>query len=458
MSVLLRRLVDVRDGEAPGLIGSFVYFFFLLGSYYLMRPLREEMGVAGGVNRLPWLFTGTFIATLAVVPLWGGLVASMPRRRLVPIAYRFFALIMVLFWLLLRFPSARSLTVPAVFIAISVYNLFVVSVFWSLMADLYSAEQGKRLFGFVAAGGTAGAIAGPLVATVLAPRIGPANLLLVSAGALEIASLCAVRLVRRGVVRPPPESAPPGHRADASTSGDSNLPSTSTGGRVTGTETAIDERPLGGGVLSGIPQLLGSSYLLTLSAHVLFFTVTATVLYFQQANITARAFSDPGLRTAYFAKIDLAVNVLSLLVQAVGTGRILHRIGAGAALGLVVLVTLGAFGGLIASPGLAVLFLAMTTRRSAGYALERPAREVLFTVVSREEKYKAKNFIDTVVYRGGDMATAWLQQALSAGGIGMRAMVIGSLPVTGLWLLLVYFLGKRQETLAEQQRADILDG
>ena len=348
----------------------------------------------------------------------------MPRRRLVPIAYRFFALTMLLFCVLLRLPSMKALIVPAVFIWLSVFNLFVVSVFWSLMADLYSAEQGRRLFGFVAAGGTAGAIAGPLLASVLAPRIGPANLLLVSAVALETASQSAAWRVRRG-------------RAEERPS-----------------EAVVDERPLGGGMWAGVPQLLRSSYLLTLSAHVLFFTVTATVLYFQQANITSRAFSDPGVRTAFFARIDLAVNVLSLLVQALGTGRILKRVGAGAALALVVVVTLAAFGGLAASPGLTVLFLAMTARRSAGYALERPAREVLFTVVSREEKYKAKNFIDTVVYRGGDAATAWLQQGLSAGGIGTRAMVIGSLPVTGLWLLLVYFLGKRQETLAREQQQD----
>jgi len=338
---------------------------------------------------------------------------------------------MVLFYALLRFPSLKGVIVPAIFIWISVYNLFVVSVFWSLMTDLHSAEQGRRLFGFVAAGGTVGAIAGPSLATVLAPRIGPANLLLVSAAALEAASQCAVWIVRQT----PPTSSP-------------TSPAQPSPG---------DERPIGGGILAGVSQLLRSGYLLTLSAHVLLFTVTATVLYFQQANITSRAFSDPGVRTAYFAKIDLAVNVLSLLVQAVGTGRIMKRIGAGAALAAVVFVTLGAFGGLAVSPGLNVLFLAMTARRSAGYALERPAREVLFTVVSREEKYKAKNFIDTVVYRGGDAATAWLQQALAAGGIGTRAMVIGSLPVTGLWLLLVYFLGKRQATLAEVAQRDILD-
>src|SRR4051812_10732148 len=151
MNALLRKLVDVRDGEASGLIGSFLYFFALLASFYVMRPLREEMGVAGGVNKLPWLFTGTFVATLAVVPLWGALVTWMPRRRLVPIAYRCFACTMLLFCVLLRVPTSKSLLEPAVFIWISVYNLFVVSVFWSLMADLYSAEQGRRLFGFVAA-------------------------------------------------------------------------------------------------------------------------------------------------------------------------------------------------------------------------------------------------------------------------------------------------------------------
>jgi ATP:ADP antiporter, AAA family len=432
MSASLSRLVDVRRGEARGLIGSFVYFFFLLCSYYVMRPLREEMGVAGGVNKLPWLFTGTFLATLALVPLWGALVAWMPRPRLVPIAYRFFALTMVLFCVLLRAPNLRAVIVPAVFIWISVFNLFVVSVFWSLMADLYTAEQGRRLFGFVAAGGTAGAIAGPLLATVLAPRIGPANLLLFSAGALEIAGRCAARLVRAAA----PRSSEPVPQGEAA-----------------GTVEGPADEPVGGSVLAGVPQLLRSSYLLTLAAHVLLFTVTATILYFQQANITARAFADSGLRTAFFAKIDLAVNVASLLVQAVGTGRIMQRIGAGAALGVVVFVTLGAFGGLAASPGLPMLFIAMTARRSAGYALERPAREVLFTVVSREEKYKAKNFIDTVVYRGGDVATAWLQQALTAGGIGMRAMVLGSLPVTGVWLLLVYFLGRRQETMARLKAA-----
>jgi AAA family ATP:ADP antiporter len=433
----LRRVIDVREGEAPGLIGSFIYFFFLLCSFYVMRPLREEMGVAGGVNRLPWLFTGTFVATLAVVPLWGALVTWMPRRRLVPMAYRFFALTMALFCVLLHVPSAKGFVVPAVFIWISVYNLFVVSVFWSLMADLYTAEQGRRLFGFIAAGGTAGAVAGPFVATLLAPRVGPANLLIISVVALEVASQCARWVVRVDTAR---RAAEPSLRSEATSPG-----------------LYPDERPLGGAVFAGIPQLLRSRYLLSLSLHVLFFTMTATVLYFQQANITVRAFADGGTRTAYFAKIDLAVNVLSLLVQAAGTGRLMKRIGAGAALALVVVVTALAFGGLAASPGLLVLFFAMTARRAAGYALERPAREVLFTVVSREEKYKAKNFIDTVVYRGGDAATAWLQQALGAGGIGMRAMVIGSLPVTGFWLLLVYSLGRRQETLARRDTADILD-
>ena len=432
MIKILRRFVDVRDGEASGLIGSFFYFFALLTSFYVMRPLREEVGVAGGVNKLPWLFTGTFFATLAVVPLWGALVSWMPRRRLVPTVYRVFAVTMVLFCVLLRLPSAKSLLEPALYIWISVYNLFVVSVFWSLMADLYSAEQGRRLFGFVAAGGTAGALAGPFVATVLAPRVGPANLLFVSAAALEIASRCASWVVRANA-------------------GDASVRD----GMVT-LSRADGDRPLGGGIWSGVLQLLRSSYLVTLSLHVLFFTVTATVLYFQQAHITARGFTDSGLRTAFFARIDLAVSVLSLLVQALGTGRIMKRIGAGWALALVVLVTLAAFGGLAASSGLAVLFVAMTTRRAAGYALERPAREVLFTVVTREEKYKAKNVIDTVVYRGGDAAAAWLQQGLGAGGIGTRAMVIGSLPVTVVWLLLVYFLGKRQATLASEARADIL--
>ncbi|MGH8648509.1 MAG: hypothetical protein ACREUP_04265 [Burkholderiales bacterium] len=177
----LARVVAVRPGEARALLWSFAYFFCLLAGYYVLRPLRDEMGIAGGVRNLPWLFTATFFVMLAVVPVYGAVVAKLPRRRFIPLVYHFFVFNIAVFWLLLALDIATVHVARVFFVWISVFNLFAVSVFWSFMADLYASEQGKRLFGFIAAGGSAGAQLGPAVTVGLAVPLGPVTLLIVAA-------------------------------------------------------------------------------------------------------------------------------------------------------------------------------------------------------------------------------------------------------------------------------------
>ncbi len=414
----ISRAAPVRPGEIQALLWSFAYFFCLLAGYYVLRPLRDEMGIAGGVRNLQWLFTATFVTMLAVVPVYGAVVARLPRRRFVPIVYQFFVANIVLFWLLLTLDVERTIVARVFFVWISVFNLFAVSVFWSFMADLFTAEQGKRLFGFIAAGGTAGALAGPALTVWLSLPLGPANLLLVAALLLEAAILCARRL-------------------EAAAAG-------------SGSETAVPAGPagLGGGWLSGIAMVMRSPYLAGIALWVACLSVAGTFVYFQQANIVAAASDDPAVRTRIFAIIDLAVGMLTLLVQCFATGRLIQRFGVGAAAGFLPLVFGAGFLALAVSPALAVVIVFQAIQRTANFAISNPAREVLFTVLAREEKYKAKNVIDVVVFRGADAAGGWLFAALRAAGLELSAISLASIPAAAAWLALALALGRAQERRA----------
>ena len=414
----ISRAAPVRPGEIQALLWSFAYFFCLLAGYYVLRPLRDEMGIAGGVRNLQWLFTATFVTMLAVVPVYGAVVARLPRRRFVPIVYQFFVANIVLFWLLLALDVERTIVARVFFVWISVFNLFAVSVFWSFMADLFTAEQGKRLFGFIAAGGTAGALAGPALTVWLSLPLGPANLLLVAALLLEAAILCARRL-------------------EAAAAG-------------SGSETAVPAGPagLGGGWLSGIAMVMRSPYLAGIALWVACLSVAGTFVYFQQANIVAAASDDPAVRTRIFAIIDLAVGMLTLLVQCFATGRLIQRFGVGAAAGFLPLVFGAGFLALAVSPALAVVIVFQAIQRTANFAISNPAREVLFTVLAREEKYKAKNVIDVVVFRGADAAGGWLFAALRAAGLELSAISLASIPAAAAWLALALALGRAQERRA----------
>jgi AAA family ATP:ADP antiporter len=424
--VWLGRLVQVEPRELRALAWSFVYFFSLLCGYYILRPMRDAMGIAGGVEHLHWLFTGTFVAMLAAVPLFGWVTSRFPRRRFLPFVYYFFIANLIVFFLLLRAEGDHVYAARAFFIWTSVYNLFVVSVFWSFMADLYTNPQAKRLFGFIAAGGTTGALVGPALAAVLARPLGTANLLLASAGFMAIAVLCIHRLIAWKAAQP-----------------QAALPEA---------QRAAEARPLGGGVLAAFPLVARSPYLLGIALFMLLFTTLSTVLYFQQAQIVRDAFASSAERTTVFAAIDFAVNALTITIQVFITARLVRGLGIAWALALVPVLLGTGFLALGFAPVLAVLVAVQILRRAGDYAVTRPAREMLYVVLGREEKYKAKNFIDTVIYRGGDAVSAWAYAGLRAMGLSLGAIAFVAVPLSVLWAWLAFRLGRRQEALAVVKR------
>jgi len=428
---LLRRCVDVEAGEVRATLLGFCWFFCLLGGYYLLRPLRDALGLAGGAQELQWLFSGTFVAMLMLVPLFGALVARLPPRRFVPLAYRFFTASIVVFGVLIA-RDVQSVWVGRVFFVwISVFNLFVVSIFWSVLADRFSNAQGRRLFGFIAAGGTAGTFAGPALAATLVSTVGPVALTLGAALLLEAALRCF-------------------HGLHPRATGSAALDA----GRGAGEGEGDAARPLGGGVFAGLGLIVRSPYLLGLCGYLLLHTAASTFLYFEQGRIVADAFADTASRTRFFALVDLGVSTSTLLLQVFVTGRLMKRLGPGTALLLLPVASALAFVAVAWSPALLVLAGAQALRRACDYAIARPAREVLFTVVSREAKYKAKNAIETVVYRGGDAASGWLSSGLGALGVGFAGLAAIAIPLSAAWALLSLWLAREQERRLRDRPAD----
>ena len=418
------RTVAVQPGELRPLLWSFAYFFCLLASYYVLRPLRDEMAIVGGVGNLQWLFTATFAAMLAAVPLYGAVVARLQRKRFIALVYHFFAANIAIFWLLFAFHVGTQQVARVFFVWISVFNLFAVSVFWSYMADLFSSAQGKRLFGFIAAGGSAGALFGPAVTVWLAQPLGPTNLLIVAAVLLEAAVLCARALERAaapGVDAPAPAGPAPRGAPE-----------------------------MGGGALAGIALLARSPYLAGIALWVFLLSLAGTFLYFEQAHIVAAASDDPAVRTRIFASIDLVVGILTVLVQCFATGRLISRFGVGAAAGFLPLVFAAGFAVLAMAPAVLVVVAIQAIQRTANFAISNPAREVLFTVLEREEKYKAKNVIDTVIFRGADAICGWLFATLRSAGLELSAIALATVPVAALWFVLALALGRSQEHRARR--------
>ncbi|NVJ26675.1 MULTISPECIES: NTP/NDP exchange transporter [Myxococcus] len=415
---MLKRFVDVRDEEVRAVLGSFVYFFTLMCGYAILRPIRNEMGTAGSVKGLPWLFTATFIVMLLAVPAFSALVARWPRRVVLPRVYRFFLVSLLAFFVLLKFGVAKEPVARVFYIWLSVYNLFVVSIFWSFMADVFAGEQGKRLFGFIAAGGTTGMLVGPFLVGRLAEPVGPVNLILVSAVLLEVSAQCVRWLSRwaRDVQHQP----------------------------------ASAEGPVGGGVLAGLRLLVASPILLALGLQVLLYAATSTFLYFQEVKLVAEVGKDAASRTALFGDIDFYVQLLTLAIQTLVTGRVISRLGLGAALAVAPVLTGLGFLGLAVMPVLGVLVVFKALRGASHYALERPSREILFTTVDREARYKSKSFIDTVVYRGSDTVSAWLQGGLTALGLGMTGLSLAAVPLAGLWLGVSLYLGREQRRMSRE--------
>jgi AAA family ATP:ADP antiporter len=414
-----RRLIAVKPQEVPALAWAWLYIFAVLSSYYIMRPIREQMGVAGGVNNLQWLFTATLAGLLLLNVPFAYLVKTLPRTRFIPITYRFFAANILLFAAVLHFAdAAHSVWIGrAFFVWISIFNLFVVSVFWALVVDVFNSEQGKRLFGFIAAAATIGAICGSSITASLARHV-PVELLLVGAALLLEVAVLAVRGLSR-------LSAALHARPDEH-----------------------GERPIGGNLLAGITHPFKSAYLANISLFILLFAITSTFLYFQQAAVVRDNFHDRASQTAFFAQIDLAVNVLTLIVQLFFTGRIVGLLGIGVTLMVLPLLTMFGFTTLALMPAVSTLVVFQVLRRSSDYAVARPTREVLYTVLPREDRYKAKNFIDTVVYRAGDQIGAWSYALVAMLGFGHGALAGIAVALAALWLVNAWWLGRRQDAMA----------
>jgi AAA family ATP:ADP antiporter len=419
---LLKRFLDVRPAEIRALAWSWLYISSVLSSYYILRPVRDEMGVASGIENLPWLFTGTLAGMIAVNPPFAALVARLPRVRFIAISYRFFINNLLIFAVLLYAASAeQNIWLGRVFfIWTSIFNLFVVSVFWALMVDVYDSEQSKRLFGFIAAGATLGGIVGSSITASLAKQVSPIYLLLISAALIEL----AVFGVRRLSKLSQPLSRQPAMRSE--------------------------EAPIGGSVFSGVTHALKSPYLINVSVYILLFTITSTFLYFQQAEIARQSFADRGARTAFFASIDLWVNILTLGAQLFLTHRLLRGVGVAFTLAILPALSILGFGTLASMPTIAVLVAYQVLRRAGNFAFARPTREVLFTVVPREDKYKAKSFIDTVVYRLGDQVGAWSYAGLGLLGLGMTGIALVAVPISCAWLVNGWWLGRKQEKMVKE--------
>jgi AAA family ATP:ADP antiporter len=426
-----KQLAVVEPEEMPALIWSFVYFFALLCSYNIIRPMRDEMGIAGGVDKLQWMFTGTFLAMLAAVPLFGWVARRFPVRQFLPYVYYFFILNLVVFFGLFKSEVRHAYVARGFFIWTSVFNLFIVSVFWSFMTDIYTNDQAKRLFGAIAAGGTAGALTGPILTASLVAPLGASNLLLISVIFLIIAVWCIHRIIawRNSV-----------HMA----SGADQSPEASA--------SVTRDQAIGGSIFAGIRLVFSSSYLIGICFLILFYTTLATFLYFQQAQLVRDAFDDPARRTAVFAAMDFATNFLTIITQLFLTSRIVRKWGLSWALALIPAALGVGFVLLGMMPTLGLLVVVQVLRRSGNYAIMRPAREMLYVVLGKEEKYKAKNFVDTVVYRGGDAVSAWAYSGLKAAGLSLATLAWIAVPLAGIWAWISFRLGRRQAQLAAQKK------
>lgn len=421
----LRRVVDVRSGEARALAWSWLYVFALFLAYYVLRPIRDELGVAAGVRNLPWLFTGTLLAMLLVNPVFAWSVRRWTRERFVAIAYRFFMANLLIFAALLwSANSAQQVWIGrAFFIWVSVFNLFVVSVFWSVVVDTFSSAQGKRLFGVISAGATFGGMAGALATSGLVERLGAHGLLLLPVALLEVAVFAARRL--SGLSRVAERQA-----------------------------DSLATSPIGGGILAGVSHTVRSPYLLALAVYVLLHTSLATLLYLMQAAVAAAHFPSSATRTAFFADLDFWVNLFTFVLQMFATGRLMRWLGVAALLCVLPFASLVGFAAIASVPTLTVFVVVQVARRVSDFAMSRPAREVLFTSVSTEDRYKAKNFIDTVVYRSGDQIGSWAHAGLMFLGLGMTGVAIVAAPVAALWLALAYWLGRRCEKEGKPVRSN----
>lgn len=425
MGQLLRRLVVLEPDEAPALLASFAMLFCTFASYTMLRPIRETMGITSGVENLPYLFWGTFVAMLIAQPAYGWLTSRFRRTVFLPWVYLFFTANILAFYVWFQAQQDHVWIARAYYVWVSVFSFFIVAVFWGFMADVFTREQAGRLFGFIVAGASTGGLVGPFIAGRLAVPLGTINLLPISA-VLLAASLIFMVLVMRW------------QRQFGST--------------ARGTDA---DKPLGGGVLAAFQQVARSPYLLGIALFVVLLSWATTFLYLEQQAMVAKVFHSSNERTRFFSNFDFWVNAISLVTQMLLFARLFKWIGLRGLLVAVPLLMTAGYAFYAMLPTFAVLVIVLAVRRVGEYAITRPSRDSLYTVVSREEKYKAKSLIDTFIYRGGDVTSASVHKLLvdklgfGASGIGWVGAVFSA-----VWVVLALSLGRAQE----QRRSEVASG
>ena len=427
MKEFLRRLVVLEPGEAPALLASFATLVCTFTSYAMLRPVRDALGVTSGLETIPYLFWGVFVVMLLLQPVYGWLTSRFPRSLFLPWVYIFFALNLLGFWLWFRLQQDHTWIARTYYVWVSVFNLFVVAAFWSLMADVFTRAQAVRLFGFIWAGASTGGVIGPFIDKKLALPLGAVNLLPISAGLLLLALVFMAQVIRWQRRQGVPQAAP-GAAAPA---------------------PARAEHGIGGGVFAAFQQVARSPYLLGIGAFVLLMTWVSTFFYLEQQAFVAKAFHSADERTRFFASVDFYVQLASLAMQFLLFSRLYRLFGMRVLLAAVPVLMMVGYAVFALVPTFMVLVVVYALRRVADYAITRPCRDSLFTVVTREEKYQAKSLIDTFAYRGGDALSGSLYKAFTAGlGAGPAAVGWLGAGIAAAWTVLALYLGR-----AFQQRA-----
>src|SRR5438477_3769896 len=421
MKRFFSRIVDVKPDEPRALWLGFVFHFLILTGYYILRPIRDSIAASNRLETLPWMFTATLVGMLIANAVFAAIVARMSRRKFIPIAYAFFIFNLALFYVLMRScPPAQQVWIGrALYVWVSVFNLFNTAIFWAFMTDLFTVEQGKRLYGFIAVGGTLGALFGAYITKHYVHEIGPANLLVIAAAMFAIAGFL-VRFFPHGFAEQDKTAATP-------------------------------EAPIGGSVWSGITHICRSPYLMGLAATIVLYTTTSTWAYFQQSELAGGVLKTSNARTEFFGNLDIWVNSITLLIQIFLTSRLLKWFGVAFTLVSLPFVSLVGFAAMGVAASLVLLAVFQVARRAAAYALMRPSREILFTVLKREDKYKVKSVTDTLGYRTGDQLGAWSYHGLQGLGLALGAISWIAVPVTAGWCVLSIWLARKQRVLAEAQ-------
>ncbi len=427
-SLIFGKLIGIEKHEYAAVGWSFAYFFCVLSAYYIIRPIRETMGVGSGPNTLPWLFFATFVTMLIVTPIFGWVASRYTRRQFLPWVYLFFISNIIIFWVV--FSNAVNNESDHIwlgrifFVWISIFNLFVVSVFWSFMAEIYTREQGRRLFGFITSGGSIGALLGGVATSFLAVRIGFQNVFPIAAVMLLLAIFCIKQLRRQSTQ-------------------DSEK---------TSIETVAKDRPLGGNPFAGITHVFSSKFFSAIVLKSIIASLLGTALYMFTARLVEVSIPDTNEQTRFFSNINNWTNLLALIGQMLVVKQVVQRFGVGVSMTLLPIASVAGFVLLAVEPTLAVVALVTVLRRALGFGFSKPTTDMLYSVVTPEEKYKTKNFIDTAVYRAGDVVGILSIRGLFALGMGIPGISVIMLPFAALWGSVSLWLGRDYRRRAKQLR------